>query len=93
MSHSVLGGVPARAVRRLRSPARHRKLNALLRPGAPTQRLEWAYPEQATAGSVWAAQSPDSNSLRKAASARWRPVSVRTTDLALLTGSEISPFS
>ena len=40
-----------------------------------------------------AAQSPDSNSLWKAASARRRPVSVRTTDLALLTGSEISPFS
>ena len=40
-----------------------------------------------------AAQSPDSNSLWKATSARRRPVSVRTTDLALLTGSEISPFS
>ena len=39
------------------------------------------------------AQSPDSHSLWKAASAWRRPVSVRTTDLALLTGSEISPFS
>ena len=39
------------------------------------------------------APSPGSNSLRKAASASRTPVSVRTTDLALLTGSEISPFS
>ena len=38
-------------------------------------------------------QSPDANSLWKAASAWRRPVSVKTTDLALLTGSEISPFS
>ena len=38
------------------------------------------------------AHSSASNSRRKAASARRNPVSVNTTDLALLTGSEISPF-
>ena len=40
-----------------------------------------------------AGQPSGSNSRRKATSPSRNPVSVKTTDFALLTGSEISPFS
>ena len=40
-----------------------------------------------------AVQPSGSNSRRKAASPSCNPVSVKTTDFALLTGSEINPFS
>ena len=43
-------------------------------------------------GDLELTHSSASNSRRKAASARRNPVSVNITDLALLTGSEISPL-
>ena len=97
------GSWPARAAERTRWPdapilERGPRRRGPFREGAGRRGLrggrdrDW-FAATAIAPVSRAAQSPGANRRWKAASARRSPVSVRTRDLALLTGSEISPLA